>query len=255
MALVPSGKLRIMEKQSFLGDWDVAAPKKEMQLADVKPRSEIEQSQITPEGNASKPPEMNQQTALQQPQQSANQPKPMPQPQVDPNKEPESAIKVDFTDERSAEDFDPDAAQTHYMELLKKNSLLVRQISRKDETKLFKKNFSSDGIWSGQFFVPGTDETGANKFGAKAAAKLMMEFCKKFRLKGDMQDEPGGNGHIIKWTSQSKATIVGPGGAMSDFLQGNNGEKKTGSLTMGEMLTARRNSLYETMRNIAKGNK
>jgi hypothetical protein len=61
---------------------------------------------------------------------------------------------------------------------------------------------------------------------------------------------------MIKWTTQGKSKIVGPGGAVSDFLNGGGapGEKKTGgSLTMGEMLKARMNDLYDTMRKIANG--
>jgi hypothetical protein len=261
MALVPNGRVRIMEKQALLGDWNPAAPEPNIQLAGDEAasgdeRSEIQQDKVMPGGE-----EVPQQKPQGIPQGNDIRPQQAPNAAPaagmrPPEQAHESGINVDFTDETSAEDFDPDAAKQTYLELLKKNTLLVRQVSRKDENKLFKKNFSSDGVWSGQFFVPGTDETGSKPFGAKAAAKMMMEFCKKFRLKGDMMDEPGGNGHMIKWTTQGKSKIVGPGGAVSDFLNGGGapGEKKTGgSLTMGEMLKARMNDLYDTMRKIANG--
>jgi hypothetical protein len=250
-----------MEKQAFLGDWNPAAPKSQIQLAADEAsqggeRTEIQQEEVMP-GGAEVPqqkPQGNPQGNEIRPQQ-AQPAAPGAVPGQPQDQAQQSGINVDFTDETSAEDFDPDAAKQMYLELLKKNNLLVRQVSRKDENKLFKKNFSSEGVWSGQFFVPGTDETGASAFGAKAAAKMMMEFCKKFRLKGDMMDEPGGNGHMIKWTTQGKSKIVGPGGAVSDFLNGGGaGEKKTGgNLTLGEMLKARQNDLYETMRKIANG--
>lgn len=241
MALVPSGRIRVMEAQSFLpyrlsqanGD-ALAAPS---HPASPQARPNIEQEQV-----GQQPPV----PALAEEQQT-----PMTQPDAG------SLVGNEETENQEHQELsDGDDLQAAFEQLLEGLGVEKRQILE-HRGNLFKEKVDlSNNTVKGYYLLP--TYTIKGPLSKKKALQIAQELGRKFNLKQELEPEPvKGTKGVINWKidfSTAPQVDMQQGGSSFDGLNGSSGggTAKAAS-TLGEMIKARKQETYETLRRIAQG--
>jgi hypothetical protein len=244
MALVPSGRIRVMEAQSFIpyrlaqanGDALSAQPQPETVSPHVRPN--IEQEQV----------------GGQQPAPEAEQ-TPMTQPDAGSlvgNEETEKQEKL------HQEIGEGDDLQAAFEQILESIGVEKRQILE-HRANLFKEKVDlSNNTVKGYYLLP--TYTIKGPLSKRKALQIAQQLGRKFNLKQELEPEPvKGTKGVINWKidfSTAPQVDMQQGGSSFDGLNGSSsggGGTARAASTLGEMIKARKQETFETLRRIAQG--
>lgn len=252
MALVPSGRFRIMEKQVFAQglNWNPGTPDPQIAQAGEPPRDQIQQEEmqapqtanpaqkadpsmakgesITPAGQTPGP-------AGQQPKEQA--------PLTETGRKPINTTKM----------------KQHYFSVMESINANVRQLDPKIQKQMFQRGGSADGGVEGYFIIPSYMNNGTKFVEDDEAIQIAAKVAKPFGATIDPKWSETEGGYKFIWHNRGEQ-IQGVTGTSFDELGGGQaagkgklGKAASAGFTIGELLRQRREDLYDTMRKIAKG--
>lgn len=256
MAIVPTGRVRLMEKQA-VGPDDIKKfePQGVQNASSPAPRNDIQQEQIgaSGEGQPQQPGQQNpqaQQGAQQQP--GAPEQVQHPQAQMQPKEQVHKVNTAQMKD--------------HYFQVMQQAGIPVRQLDPENKQKLFTRGGSQDGTVQGTFYIPTYLADGRQLHDDEAfqLAKKVTDQFKGVQLKG-WQEVKGG--YRYDWHNKSERA-QGITGTSFDELFGNSGGGGAGggggsggagpapakaASTLNELIKFNKQDLYDKMRRIANG--
>ena len=241
MALVPSGRIRVMVAQTLtqnkpnqldVGDAPVNDNGTGVQEAPA-PRLDVEQEQLQPQ-------EVQQEAAPEIPEvpQQAEAPE---EPQAE-NEEEESGLRASWK------------------KVMIDLGLEERQIDQ-SSSELFKETVNiTDSTINGFFHIP--TYTMKAKISQRKALEIAQALFRKFNLSGELMNEKTKKNGKEQWKvifkSAPKPEIQQGSGSSFDGIgsgnDGNSSEMNRNASTIGEMIKDRRDELYNIMRKIAERN-
>lgn len=255
MAIIPTGKVRLMEKQA-VGPDDIKKfePQGVQNASSPAPRNDIQQETVNADGaDAAQAPQ------AQAPQQGAA-PEGGQQQQQNPQAQQQQQDEVSKINSAQMKD--------HYFQVMNAAGVPVRQLDPENRNKLFTRGGSSDGTVQGTFYIPTYLADGRNLHDDEAfqLAKKVVEPFKGVQLKG-WQEVKGG--YRYDWHNKTERA-TGITGTSFDELFGNQGGGSGGTAgkigpsaggqakaasTLPELIKFNKQDLYEIMRRIANGAK
>lgn len=252
MALVPSGRIRVMEKQHFLPDALAQFNPQGMEGNDQQPatpaagaapqsRPNIEQEQVG--GDASADPAQDEKQIAQ----------------------PDTGSLIDAQDETQGQPHqeigEGDDLQAAFEQILLQLGVEQRQIMSV-RADIFKETVDlNNNTVKGYYLLPTYTKSG--KVDKRKALQIAQQLGRKFNLQQKMENEPvKGSKGVVNWKidfSTMPQVQLQQGGTSFDGMSGSQGGGGMGSptskaaSTVGEMIKARREELYDTLRRIAQG--
>jgi hypothetical protein len=252
MAIVPSGRFRLMYAQT---------------VGPTSPANNGAGALAAAPGTAPTPSSGGQRDNVQQAEIGENtdvQEQDQAQPNPDMGQEPEERLMVpEGNDEDEGQKSKPATSlKASVYQMLEQIGLQRRQIDNLDE-QLFGQEIDFDThTVSGHYMIP--TYTSTKTIHEKEAMTLAQKIANQFGLSQKMKLK--GRNWVVSFTSARKEEVEQGGSSLDDLGGGKGGQQAGGAgrgaqqarkaaFTIGEMIEARRNTLVETMRKIAKGHR
>lgn len=240
MALVPNGRLRVMKEQSFANSlFSFAQTQQEDVQSQPKPdpRLQIEQ---TPAANETPPVETAQPPQVATAEPAVETPAAMDTPQSSP-----STTEINKDSGKDAEGGESDIKDA-WRQILETIGVPLRTIDNIEKQLYAEETNLADNTISGHYMIP--TYTATMKVTKEKALSLARQMEQKFGLVSRMKLE--GRNWRVDFKSRPKVDVQ-QGGSSFDELNGPDKQQKAAS-TLGDMLLARREELFEQMRKIGK---
>ena len=249
MALVPSGRVRIMEAQlhkQAIGPTDMPGASQP-----VQPRTEIEQSQVVPQGTTSPTPSPAQtpEPEIAQPEMGEQLGQPEPGMTDEPAKT-DNQPQPDLTgDDEKGKKASP--LKSYVFQIIEKAGAKRAKMDELDQKgKMFDSEIGFDRKRKGWFIIPTFTANG--EIDEDKAYAIAQNVANKFQLMFKLKIN--GRNWKVEFASIQEEKNTADGSSLDD-LDGSNEQtqqNKKVAFTLGELLTARKDELYDMMRKIAE---
>ncbi len=234
MALVPSGHFRVMETQQFK---TAQSPDPSVLPAAEQPREQVEQQELGGEQNS--PPSPAPSVPSAQGQQPANAPEAGEAMVAPQGEQPPQNGDASLGESASS-------LKAYIYKILEQQGVQRRQLENIDKHLYSQETDLDDHTVKGHYMIPTFTPKG--EIDERAAQHVAKEIGNKFGLKQNMKLE--GKNWRVNFQSRPQPQLQ-QGGSSFDEFHSEGGQRKAAS-TIGEMIKARKDDLYNTMRQITQ---